>query len=463
MWATGRAPVVLIAVGGFALVLGLVAVTCHKTLYDHVLDSQLQLGPDSKLHDSWIAPTVPTYQTFRFWNVTNWQDVASKRARPILQEVGPYTYRREQRRVNVTWNSNDTVTYMQNNTWFFEPDMSNGTVEDNITSLNLPLLLAAHTIEGMPPIVKKMIINLISKVGSQVFVTKTVRELLFDGYDDPLADAIAALRHQSAQSIGWKVGQNNSHFFDGIMNMDTGADISHKGDIRFLNYSDTSRSFTNSCGMLNGSAGSLFSGRLQPDFVQVYVSNLCRSLKLPYEKEVSTGGLDVNRYAATEMLFGSPEVNPDNWCNCHGQCPPSGLLDMSNCAPLNAFASLPHMLFVEPGIVNQTEGQHPGEDGHVLYLDIEPRTGTPVSSRLRLQNNLLLQANPDIAVLNNVPTAYMPILWIEAAVDIPPDMVDQLSTLTKTVPVALRAVSGTLTALGGVLLFSGIALRRHRL
>ena len=42
----------------------------------------------------------------------------------------------------MTWNANDTVTYMQIKTWHFEPEMSVGSLQDNVTSLNVPLLVS---------------------------------------------------------------------------------------------------------------------------------------------------------------------------------------------------------------------------------------------------------------------------------------------------------------------------------
>ena len=44
-------------------------------------------------------------------------------------------------KVNMTWNDNATVTYMQVKTWHFEPHLSDGRLDDNITSLNVPLLV----------------------------------------------------------------------------------------------------------------------------------------------------------------------------------------------------------------------------------------------------------------------------------------------------------------------------------
>ena len=35
-------------------------------------------------------------------------------------------------------------------------------------------------------------------------------------------------------------------------------------------------------------------------------------------------GLDGYRFEADEMMFATPDTNPDNWCYCNGECPPAG-------------------------------------------------------------------------------------------------------------------------------------------
>ena len=37
-------------------------------------------------------------------------------------------------------------------------------------------------------------------------------------------------------------------------------------------------------------------------------------------------GLDGYRFEADEMMFATPDTNPDNWCYCNGECPPAGEL-----------------------------------------------------------------------------------------------------------------------------------------
>lgn len=71
------------------------------------------------------------------FNWTNTHDLMTPGVKPILVECGPYVFLEKHTRTNVTWNENGTVTFNQIRTWQFMPDLSNGTLEDEITTLNV--------------------------------------------------------------------------------------------------------------------------------------------------------------------------------------------------------------------------------------------------------------------------------------------------------------------------------------
>nr|CAD7264916.1 unnamed protein product [Timema shepardi] len=45
--------------------------------------------------------------------------------------------RETHQKVNITWNDNNTVSYRQTKRWFFDQDRSNGSLQDNVTTLNV--------------------------------------------------------------------------------------------------------------------------------------------------------------------------------------------------------------------------------------------------------------------------------------------------------------------------------------
>ena len=60
---------------------------------------------------------------FRFFNVTNPQDVVFRKAQPMLAEVGPYVYKVETAKENVS-EAPESFYYYQRNSYFFSPDDS---------------------------------------------------------------------------------------------------------------------------------------------------------------------------------------------------------------------------------------------------------------------------------------------------------------------------------------------------
>lgn len=52
-------------------------------------------------------------------------------------------YREKRLKVVKQWNpENNTVTFQQNKTWYFEPSMSKGSLDDPVTTLNIPAIVS---------------------------------------------------------------------------------------------------------------------------------------------------------------------------------------------------------------------------------------------------------------------------------------------------------------------------------
>lgn len=99
---------------------------------------QLQLKEGSLNYNNWIETPLPMYIKFTMFNWTNAQEIQAANYKPNLTEVGPYVFLEKHKRVNVTFHSeNDTVSFDQIRTWHFMPNMSVGTLDDNITNVNV--------------------------------------------------------------------------------------------------------------------------------------------------------------------------------------------------------------------------------------------------------------------------------------------------------------------------------------
>lgn len=78
------------------------------------------------------------YLRFTMFHWTNPQEMHNKSIKPHFIEMGPYVFLEKHKRINVNFNSNnDTLSYNQIRTWHFVPEMSNGTLDDKITNINV--------------------------------------------------------------------------------------------------------------------------------------------------------------------------------------------------------------------------------------------------------------------------------------------------------------------------------------
>ncbi|KAF1326661.1 hypothetical protein FI667_g8193, partial [Globisporangium splendens] len=91
------------------------------------------------------AMDAPVYTSFYLLNLTNAEDVLSGEAQPQLQQVGPITYEKKSRKINVQFEakpfqltslSYGYVRYQVLSSYHFVPEHSNGTESDRIVTVN---------------------------------------------------------------------------------------------------------------------------------------------------------------------------------------------------------------------------------------------------------------------------------------------------------------------------------------
>ena len=86
---------------------------------------------------NWIETPLPMYIEFKFFNWTNPEELHKPNFKPVLVEMGPYVFLEKHKRQNLDWfDHNSTVSFNQTRTWHFVPEKSNGTLEDEVTSIN---------------------------------------------------------------------------------------------------------------------------------------------------------------------------------------------------------------------------------------------------------------------------------------------------------------------------------------
>ena len=122
---------------------GIILAVLTSTIMDMIIRNFVLLGPHSMSKDMWI--NTPKIQTSVYiFDVQN-KDEVMKGGKPKLVEKGPYVYDEYHHKVNLEWNSNGTVSYENVREYHFNPNMSKGTLDEQLTIVNAPAGSISYT------------------------------------------------------------------------------------------------------------------------------------------------------------------------------------------------------------------------------------------------------------------------------------------------------------------------------
>ncbi|KAL6459812.1 hypothetical protein MHYP_G00315710 [Metynnis hypsauchen] len=396
--------------GAVACLLGVILIPVGNTVIEDTVKKEAVLEKGTTAYENWISAGVPVYRQFWLFDVQNPDEVVLNGSIPQLQQRGPYTYRtRYIPKKNITFSENHTVSFILPAEAVFEPSLSHGFEEDEVTSLNL-------AVAGVYNLIDHAWANMfIESSKSSLFLRRTVRELLW-GYTDPMLKRTVGVFHPYNDT------------FDGPYGVFTGKDdITKVSMVDTWNNQPTVPYWNNSyCNMINGTDGSSFPPFLdKKKALYFFSSDICRSVSADYEGSVDLKGITVYRYMLPEQTFASPTVNPDNKCYCTNyeatkNCTLAGVLDINSCKGFPVFISLPHFLHGSPELLDTVHGLNPNPEEHSTYLDVEPITGFTLRFAKRLQINMMYGPSKEIKILNKVKeNTLFPIVWLNesAALD----------------------------------------------
>jgi hypothetical protein len=126
------------------------------------------------------------------------------------------------------------VTYKQVRTFQFVAAESNGSLDDIFVLLNIPAATVGATAKRLPKITRGLMNVGLKLIKEPLFVQKTAREILFDGYEDPLLNAAEFIHKFNVpipgimDKFGFYYGRNGSDWWDGVFNMFTGSNNLHR-------------------------------------------------------------------------------------------------------------------------------------------------------------------------------------------------------------------------------------------
>lgn len=187
-------------------------------------------------------------------------------------QVGPYTFSEVREKVNITFNSNFTVSYQQKRIWHFVPEISSGHLDDEIFTLNMVAVMAAestrfpgHFSPTDYPFMRAVIDMTIPQSNETLFIKARVGNLTFDGIESPMlhmgdvggdfGDMISS--ELPFDRFGWFYGRNGSASWDDRFEVFTGEeDAAKEGKVSgWRGRSNLGDLFPAPCDSLGGSAG----------------------------------------------------------------------------------------------------------------------------------------------------------------------------------------------------------------
>ncbi|CAH2077141.1 unnamed protein product, partial [Iphiclides podalirius] len=463
----------LMGFGAMFVVVGAVMVVYWPTIFFAQLQSMMILTKESTSFSIWREIPIPMYLECYMFNITNVDEIlAGKNVSLKVVELGPYVYKERHAKENITWNDNSTVTYYNERWWTFQPEMSNGSLSDNITSIN-PIVATVGYVMRHEPLFVRVAVDVFMRMSHEnLFLTANVSSWLFDGISDPLFDIAAHFPDLPVtipfDKFGWFYSRNGSQEYDGVFVMNTGAeDFSRLGNVEMWRNSNRTL-YRDECGEVRGSTGELWAPELgQPELV-VFAPDICTYLTLAISGPVTIDGIDGVMYATNDSTFDNGYKYPNMACYCDEvrdeNCLPSGALNVSACrfgAP--AFVSLPHFLGMDPYYANKIDGLSPTDD-YKFRLALEMYTGMPLQVNAQLQINLLVRHVGGISLNNQLPDGdtLVPMFWFRQEVRISEEYA-RLARFALNLRDGMPYGFYALTAIGILLLILGIGFLIRKL
>ncbi|XP_073737400.1 scavenger receptor class B member 1 isoform X1 [Callorhinus ursinus] len=448
-----RAAAVLGFTGLLCAVLGAVMIVVVPTLIKQQVLKNVRIDPSSLSFNMWKEIPVPFYLSIYFFDIVN-PDAILLGEKPQVQERGPYVYREFRHKSNITFNDNDTVSFLEYRSFQFQPDKSHGLESDYIVMPNILVLAAAMMMENKPMSLKLIMTLAFSTLGERAFMNRTVGEIMW-GYEDPLIHLINKYLPNMFPfkgKFGLFAELNNSD--SGLFTVFTGVkDFSriHLVD-KWNGLSKVNFWHSDQCNMINGTSGQMWAPFMTPETsLEFYSPEACRSMTLIYKESGTFEGIPTYRFVAPSTLFANGSVYPPNQGFC--PCLDSGIQNISTCrfnAPL--FLSHPHFYNADPVLAEAVLGLHPNQEEHSLFLDVHPVTGIPMNCSVKLQLSLYIKAIKGIGQTGKIQPVVLPLVWFEESGAMEGEPLQTFYTQLVLMPSVLHYAQYVLLALGCVLL-----------
>jgi hypothetical protein len=401
----------------------------------------------------------------------------------LQQELGPYTFEKYHRKVNVSFSpDNTTVSFNEFFSFHPVPELTNGSLDDPVTTLNVALLGAIEVILAKSPSRFSGIIQYLARLVEGwkdprvqgLFTTRPVGELLF-GYKDPLLSRIshvvpginpmvALVKNMTFEEESNPDPSQRDTVATGIDNIDNVCEfiqwhgMSHVDDWRPPHVEP-----------VQGTDATQFKpGLRKGDELQVWVGDVFRYFTLiegfgPGAESPKVGSVPVLRFRPDPT---QREPDPRYYQSVPGLMNITAPMaaDMGGVGP-PLFLSLPGFCYADDSLTEGVEGITCDHLKHDIYLDVEPATGITLSALKTLMLSSWFGQKYK-AVDPHVKDTFLPIFWAHESSEAAPEQLAGFKMMlfgqaagqffdTKAQPVGI-----VVGIIGGVLFVAGFVMNR---
>lgn len=465
---------ILFGIGSCFTVFGMILLFMWHNIFEKQLQRTMALKEDSITYNIWreTPKDIPIYTSIYMFNITNVDDMMSGdgNVRPRVEELGPYVFRETITKENVTWYSNDTISYYNKKSWIFEADKTNGSLSDIITSVNPTIASIANMMRYESLFTKIGVDFGLSMLHKHQFLTADVASWLFNGIEDPIMEAaynFPFISFDLPTRIGWFYGRNNSKSYEGEYLMNTGSeDFTKIGQIQRWRRSNRT-AYRLNCGRVSGNAGEFWKLEIGQKKIEFFAPDICTSLTLRKQAQVNIEGVNALLFSSGRTLFDNGRDNLKIPCYCNGidDCFPDGALNASLCykgAPV--FVSSPHFFGADPFYSSKVVGLNPTPtEEYAFQLTIDPLTGMTLMVKAQVQINLLIRRVDNILINNNLPEdTVLPMFWTKQELSVTKKhlaLIKRANDIRYGVPYALAFI----IVIGGIMCTAVVISARRKM
>ncbi|CAH8619615.1 unnamed protein product [Heterobilharzia americana] len=356
------------------------------------------LIPENEIYQTWAGNTTALKTSLYLFNLTNENDVLDG-ARPVFQEVGPFIYKKQVYRYDLSTFDGSPPKYLRYKakTYYFQDyDYSlNDVFSGKVTTLDL--FSAALALKEENFLMKSYL------VAAEPFVTRTPHEIIWGYSHDNIkscyrfgfcpSDKISVFSSEngtSEEKVVIKTGVEDINELGHVVEFND-KEILHVWESEYANF-------------INGSEGAFMGQELSVGSRRyIFAPGVCRSVVMEATKEVphpNYPDLKVLLFEPASEDQLDPRIYPPPEAFCKGQdyepkCAPKGLIALSPCLAASQhvpiYGSQGHLIDVHPDIRNQVKGmKQPNEMEDRTNILVDPITGITLGAHQVMQLSFYL-------------------------------------------------------------------------